>query len=306
MRELGLWDAEAGLAATFGDGEREIEALKGGGEATLKVPRAVGLYILNEKRGHLARIHEKLGLFVTVAIDDTLPHAEHEIERTASETRAEHAQIAYASGAVPAYEPVADDFDETFEDVEDEAEDEDEEDVEADEVDGRVFIKTLRPVLPGDSQRAASGHVEFSSETIYRRFMSLREPSPALMNYLFQVDYVDHFVWVLVDEVDGPVVADVRFVRDVNDPSEAEIAFIVGDAYQGRGIGNLLMDALAIAGQVAGVKRFTARVLTDAMATHILITGDDKRAAIERADTLTPLEAPVKAVLANATVHWAP
>ena len=112
----------------------EIEALKGGGEATLKVPRAVGLYILNEKRGHLARIHEKLGLFVTVAIDDTLPHAEHEIERTASETRAEHAQIAYASGAVPAYEPVADDFDDTFEDVEDEVEDEDEEDVEADEV----------------------------------------------------------------------------------------------------------------------------------------------------------------------------
>ena len=112
----------------------EIEALKGGGEATLKVPRAVGLYILNEKRGHLARIHEKLGLFVTVAIDDALPHAEHEIERTASETRAEHAQIAYASGAVPAYEPVADDFDETFEDVEDEVEDEDEEDVEADEV----------------------------------------------------------------------------------------------------------------------------------------------------------------------------
>ncbi len=29
--------------------------------------------------------------------------------------------------------------------------------------------------------------------------MSMREPSMALMNYLFQVDYVDHFVWVLVD-----------------------------------------------------------------------------------------------------------
>ncbi|MFN3523049.1 MAG: ribonuclease E/G [Phenylobacterium sp.] len=106
----------------------EIEALKGGGEATLKVPRAVGLYILNEKRGHLARIHEKLGLFLTVQIDDALPHAEHEIERTSSETRADHAQIAYASGAVPAYEPIAEDFEE----VEDEAEElEDEEEDEA-------------------------------------------------------------------------------------------------------------------------------------------------------------------------------
>lgn len=121
----------------------------------------------------------------------------------------------------------------------------------------------LRPVLPGDSARTSNGPVEFSTETLYRRFMSMRAPSMALMNYLFQVDYVDHFVWVLVDGPDGPVVADVRFVRDVADPSVAEIAFIVGDAYQGRGIGNFLMDALIIAAQVGGVKRFSARVLGD-------------------------------------------
>ncbi|MBI3689962.1 MAG: GNAT family N-acetyltransferase, partial [Mycolicibacterium aromaticivorans] len=118
----------------------------------------------------------------------------------------------------------------------------------------------LRPVLPGDSARTSNGPVEFSSETLYRRFMSMRAPSMALMNYLFQVDYVDHFVWVLVDGADGPVVADVRFVRDEADPSVAEIAFIVGDAYQGRGIGNFLMDALIIAARVGGVKRFSARV----------------------------------------------
>ena len=34
------------------------------------------------------------------------------------------------------------------------------------------------------------------------------------MRYLFEVDYVDHFVWVMTDGVDGPVVADGRFVRD--------------------------------------------------------------------------------------------
>lgn len=121
----------------------------------------------------------------------------------------------------------------------------------------------LRPVLPGDSERTARGPVQFSTETLYRRFMSMRAPSTALMNYLFQVDYVDHFVWVLVDGVDGPVVADARFVRDVADPSVAEIAFLVGDAYQGRGIGNFLMDSLVIAAHVGGVQRFTARVLSD-------------------------------------------
>ena len=121
----------------------------------------------------------------------------------------------------------------------------------------------LRPVLPGDSERSSSAQVEFSTETLYRRFMSTRAPSPALMNYLFQVDYVDHFVWVLVDGADGPVVADVRYVRDVTDTDAAEIAFIVADGYQGRGIGSFLMDALIIAAHVGKVRRFTARMLAD-------------------------------------------
>ena len=129
----------------------------------------------------------------------------------------------------------------------------------------------LRPVLPGDSERSNHPSVEFSSETLYRRFMSTRAPSPALMNYLFQVDYVDHFVWVLLDGADGPVVADVRFVRDLDDPATAEIAFIVADDYQGRGIGSFLMDALIISARAGGVQRFTARLLSDNLAMrHIL------------------------------------
>jgi 6-phosphogluconolactonase len=49
----------------------------------------------------------------------------------------------------------------------------------------------------------------------------------------------------------------------------------------------------------------TAPVLRDAFHTHVLITGPDKRAALDRAMTLTPMEAPIRAVLDNATVHWA-
>ena len=83
------------------------------------------------------------------------------------------------------------------------------------------------------------------------------------MTYLFEVDYVDHFVWVMTDGPDGPVVADARFVRDENDPTVAEVAFIVADAYQGRGIGTFLMGALAVAAGYDGVQRFTARVLAE-------------------------------------------
>jgi 6-phosphogluconolactonase len=38
---------------------------------------------------------------------------------------------------------------------------------------------------------------------------------------------------------------------------------------------------------------------------HVLITGADKRAAVERAAGLPPEQAPIRAVLDQATVHWA-
>jgi CRP-like cAMP-binding protein len=122
----------------------------------------------------------------------------------------------------------------------------------------------LRPVLPGDNARAVHGPVKFSSETFYRRFQTTRTPTPALMAYLFEVDYVDHFVWVLTDgrAIDAPIVADGRYVREESQ-TVAEVAFIVGDAYQGRGIGSFLMEALAVAARSEGIRRFTARVLAD-------------------------------------------
>ena len=64
---------------------------------------------------------------------------------------------------------------------------------------------------------------------------------------------------------------------------------------------------LPMRAEAAGEPRITltAPVLREAFNIHILITGDEKRAALERAMTLTPTEAPVRAVLDNATVHWA-
>lgn len=49
----------------------------------------------------------------------------------------------------------------------------------------------------------------------------------------------------------------------------------------------------------------TAPVLQGAMSIHILITGAEKRAALDRAGHLPVLEAPVRCVLGDATVHWA-
>ncbi|THD75251.1 MAG: ribonuclease E/G, partial [Phenylobacterium sp.] len=114
----------------------EIEALKGGGEACLTAPPAVALYILNEKRAHLARLQQAFGLFVTVLVDEDMAHADHLIERTASETRPDHAPIPQL--ATSAYDPLpeADDLDD-YEDEED-VDDEEIEDTDDDEPEARA------------------------------------------------------------------------------------------------------------------------------------------------------------------------
>lgn len=152
----------------------------------------------------------------------------------------------------------------------------------------------VRPVLPGDSERTTQGPVEFSSETLYRRFQTPRAPTPGLMRYLFEVDYINHFVWVVTTD-SGDVVADARFVRDEGDGSTAEIAFTVGDEYQGRGIGKYLMGAVAVAARVAGVKKFSARVLSENLAMRSIL--DQAGARWEREDlgiVLTVVDVPTK------------
>ena len=64
---------------------------------------------------------------------------------------------------------------------------------------------------------------------------------------------------------------------------------------------------MALRSEAAGEPRITltARVLRDAMNIHLLITGAEKREALARAQGLPPEEAPVRAILDHATVHWA-
>ncbi|MFD2174147.1 6-phosphogluconolactonase [Rhodobacter lacus] len=65
---------------------------------------------------------------------------------------------------------------------------------------------------------------------------------------------------------------------------------------------------LAMRAAAAGEPRITlsAPVLREAMHCHLLITGAQKRTALERAGTLPEIEAPVRTVLSHATIHWAP
>jgi ribonuclease E len=98
----------------------EMEGLRGGGEVVLRVARDVGLYILNAKRDYLVRLRQTHGLYVNVALDESLAAAEHVIDRLSSE-----AAPARAPETSALAEPQALEADEAFFEAEEEEEEED-------------------------------------------------------------------------------------------------------------------------------------------------------------------------------------
>jgi 6-phosphogluconolactonase len=69
--------------------------------------------------------------------------------------------------------------------------------------------------------------------------------------------------------------------------------------------GNDLLVAMRAPGAPEPRITLSANVLKGAMNRHIVIIGKEKRDALERAKSLSPEEAPIAAVLAGSTVHWA-
>jgi len=66
-----------------------------------------------------------------------------------------------------------------------------------------------------------------------------------------------------------------------------------------------LLCPVQVAGQDIARVTLPAHALDGALVKHLVIFGDDKRAALERAETLPPQQAPIAAVLGGATIHWA-
>jgi len=118
----------------------------------------------------------------------------------------------------------------------------------------------IRPIQPGDAELMVDFYSRVSDESKYYRFFS---PMPHLserdVKRFTEVDYVDRVALVLTSA--GKMIAVGRY--DMVEPGRAEVAFLVEDGHQGRGIGQLLLEHLAQAGRERGIERFVAEVLPD-------------------------------------------
>ena len=123
----------------------------------------------------------------------------------------------------------------------------------------------LRLIAPDDAPRLMALHERLSQHTAYQRFFSIMKRLPInWAHFLANVDYQTRLA--LVIDAPGPDGRDVIAVgryEPTADPEVAEVAFVVQDGWQGKGLGRLLLRELLTAATARGIRRFRAYVLAD-------------------------------------------
>lgn len=120
----------------------------------------------------------------------------------------------------------------------------------------------LRPIRTDDEAALVAFHARLSAQTIYRRFFSPRPVLPPRdVERFTNVDYQDRMA--LVAEIGGELAGVARYDRTRGLETEAEVAFVIEDRHQGRGLGSLLLEHLAGAARERGIEYFVAETLAE-------------------------------------------
>ncbi len=142
----------------------------------------------------------------------------------------------------------------------------------------------LRPIRPDDGPRLKTGYRALSAQSQYQRFLALKPRlTDADVRYLVEVDGTNHYALVATTTSSPDwIIAVARFVRAAEDPQAADFAVVVGDPYQGEGLGTELLERLADAAVARGIRHFRATALADNVAVHKLVRRLAGRLARER------------------------
>lgn len=117
----------------------------------------------------------------------------------------------------------------------------------------------VRPIRPDDAASLVAFHLGLSRETVRMRFFSAHpELTERELHRFTEVDYSERMAFVGV--LGGRIIAVGRYDR-LPSTDEAEVAFVVADAHQGRGLGSLLLECLALRARACGITRFIADTL---------------------------------------------
>ena len=119
----------------------------------------------------------------------------------------------------------------------------------------------VRPVRPDDREALKRFLERLSPDSRSLRFFSLGVNLDGAADWAADVDYDLRFGLVALGGTRQAVVGHATWSRDDPDDDHAEVAFEIADAYQGNGLGTILLAHLADAAQERGVSAFEAEVL---------------------------------------------
>jgi RimJ/RimL family protein N-acetyltransferase len=123
----------------------------------------------------------------------------------------------------------------------------------------------IRPIRPEDAPRLQDLYGRLSRDTAYARFFTvMKRLPPDWARILATVDYRRRLALVAEHDGDhGVEVVGVARYEPTDEPDTGEVAFVVQDGWQGRGLGTILIRELLDAADARGIRRFRAYVLVD-------------------------------------------
>jgi RimJ/RimL family protein N-acetyltransferase len=161
----------------------------------------------------------------------------------------------------------------------------------------------IRPIEARDRTLLSDGFARLSPRSRQLRFLAAKASlSSADLDFLTNVDHRDREALVALTPADGRGVGVARYARDLRDPEAAEVAVTVIDEWHRRGIGTQLITQLIARAQDEGIRRFTALIADDNLASIRLLRSLDLDARVLDRDHQTTEYGIALPIIASASI----
>ena len=122
----------------------------------------------------------------------------------------------------------------------------------------------VRPVAAADKPLFVAGFARLSENSRYRRFLAAKKSlSDDELAFFTELDHHGHEALGAVDPRSGEGLGVARYLRDPARNEVAEAAVAVIDDWQGRGLGRVLLERLALRAHDEGIRHFSASLLVE-------------------------------------------
>ena len=122
----------------------------------------------------------------------------------------------------------------------------------------------MRPIVADDAPRLVTLYDHLGRDTRYGRFFAVMQRLPPdWARFHANVDYESRLALVVELPEDSNTLIAVARYEPSGEPGVAEVAVVVQDGWQDRGLGTVLFSELLVAAHLNGIERFRALVLAD-------------------------------------------